>query len=165
MSIAEERRSKKQLSSQGHTSHNKIYRVVVEAVLRCLKRRIVQNRRAAQILCEIAFNLGVVIRNNFIFHCGWQGVEPEPMETVKALRSQRASDCKRNECGNVKNENRKKREDYYGVFRQIYHIVYRDDVQSSFLSLWTSFVATQVHIIVKLLIKDNTKLASVSIEN
>ena len=65
------------------------------------------------------------------------------METVKALRSQRASDCKRNECGNVKNENRKKREDYYGVFRQIYYIVYRDDVQSSFLSLWTSFVATQ----------------------
>ena len=68
------------------------------------------------------------------------------METVKALRSQRASDCKRNECGNVKNENRKKREDYYGVFRQIYYIVYRDDVQSSFLSPWTSFVATQVHI-------------------
>ena len=46
----------------------------------------------------------------------------------------------------MKNEIRKKREDYYGVFRQIYYIVYRDDVQSSFLSLWTSFVATQVHI-------------------
>ena len=45
----------------------------------------------------------------------------------------------------MKNENRKKREDYYGVFRQIHYIVYRDDVQSSFLSHWTSFVATQVH--------------------